>query len=148
LRRLLRVDRLCMVTRDYCGLLRKERLGGLDYFMIVFRAVILMEDCTDVRAYLLQMGVIRSEGLPGMRRRVADLYFLECIGWLIYYSYEYVKAESDEAKNRNKLAVVRYVLDIVISHNDFSGRKMELSNKAVSILGVISSLLNLYLVWK
>ena len=79
---------------------------------------------------------------------MADLYFLECIGWLLYYSYEYVKAESDEAKNRNRLAVVRYVLDIVISHNDFSGRKMELSNKAVSILGVISSLLNLYLVWK
>lgn len=137
-----------MVTRDYCGLLRKERLGGLDYFMIVFRAVILMEDCTDVKAYLIQMGVIRSDGLPEMRRRVADLYFLECIGWLIYYSYEYWKAESEEAKNKNKIAVVRYLLDIVISHNDFSGRRIEFSNKTVSILGVISSLLNLYLVWK
>lgn len=138
-----------MVIRDYWGCVIKERLSGLDYFMIVFRAVIVMEDCSDALAYLIQLKLVNWEGALGeLRKRIADLYFFECIGWLLYYSYEYVKADSEEGKRRNRIVIVRYVLDIVISHNDFSGRRMELGGKMISVLGVISSLLNLLLIWK
>lgn len=88
LRRLLRVDRICLVVRDYWMSANKEKLGGKDYFMTAFRAVLLLEDCSDVTAYLLQLGVLQCKGLLGqLRRRIADLYFLECVAWLFYHVY-------------------------------------------------------------
>jgi hypothetical protein len=150
LRRLLRVDRLCMVIRDYFGSMRKERLSGLDYFMLLFRALLLFEDCSDALAFLVQLGVLR--GGPGrlalLRRRVADLYFVECLGWLLYHSYEWWGSKPEEGGRRSRMVVARYLLDATTSHNDFSGRRTELSGKTVSILGLMSSLINLYLIWK
>lgn len=77
LRRLLRVDRFCLVVRDYVESVKKEEMNGFDWFMVAFRALLLLEDCSDMLAYLIQIGVIGGrKGLPLLRQRVADCYFL------------------------------------------------------------------------
>lgn len=99
-------------------------------------------------AYLIQMGAIRGrKGLPGLRQRVADCYFLECIGWLGLYCYQMLKAKGED--RRKKAAIVlRYLLDSIISHNDFSGRRHSLDLRITALLGVFSSLLNISLAWQ
>lgn len=91
-RRLLRVDRLCLVGRDTLACLKKDRLMKKDYLMTIFRGVLVTLDCSDVLAYLIQLKVVKGGQilLQRLRRRVADLYFLECICWLFYYSHEYL----------------------------------------------------------
>lgn len=43
---------------------------------------------------------------------------------------------------------VRYLLDAVTASNDFSYRKWSINPKIGAAIGTISSLLNLYLIWK
>lgn len=43
---------------------------------------------------------------------------------------------------------MRYILDTVISHNDFSRRSFTLDPKITSSMALLSSLLNIYLIWK
>lgn len=148
LRRLLRVDRFCLVVRDYVESVRKEEMSGVDWFMVGFRALLLLEDCSDMLAYLIQMGVINGrKGLGLLRQRVADCYFLECIGWLGLYSYQLLKAK-EEDRPKKATIVLRYLLDSLTSHNDFSSRIHTLDPRLSSLLGLLSSLLNLCLIWQ
>lgn len=148
LRRLLRVDRFCLVIRDYVDAVKKEEMTGVDWFMVAFRALLVLEDCSDMLAYLIQMGVIRGRrGLLGLRQSVADCYFLECIGWLGLYSYQMIKAKGADRRKKATI-VLRYLLDSIITHNDFSGRKHILDIRITTILGIFSSLLSLSLAWQ
>ena len=148
LRRLLRVDRFCLVLRDYAEAVKKEEMGGLDWFMVGFRALLVLEDCSDMLAYLIQMGALRGrKGLPVLRQRVADCYFLECVGWLGLYCYQLLKAKQEERPKKAAI-VLRYFLDSLISHNDFSGRRHSLDQRITAVLGVLSSLLSLGLAWQ
>jgi len=111
--------------------------------------MLLFEDFQDVLAFLIQFKVIKGERkLAGLRKNVADLYFVECLGWLAYYLYEWWKGGDEELKEKNKLSVLRYLLDSVVSHNEFSRRKYTLNPKLACLVGLVSSVLNVYLVWK
>lgn len=148
LRRLLRVDRFCLVVRDYVALGKKEEMSGVDWFMVAFRVLLLLEDCSDMLAYLIQMGVIGGrKGLPKLRQRVADCYFLECICWLGLYSYQLLKAKEEDRPKKAGI-VLRYFLDSLTSHNDFSARIYSLDQRLTALLGLFSSILNLCLIWQ
>lgn len=57
--------------------------------------MIFVEDTTDVRGFLLQFRVTKDQPvLLQLRKRIANLYFFECVGWLINYVHEYWRAES------------------------------------------------------
>lgn len=149
LRRLLRCDRLLMILREYTAFYKKERLSKVDKFMVLFKAMILFGDANDILAYLLHLRVLKNEKIiPSLKRNVANIYFLECIGWLIYHSYEYIRSKDEESRYKNKMMMIKYVLDTFTSHNDFSQRLFTANPKIISTIGFISSLLNLYLVWK
>lgn len=76
LRRLLRLDRLCLIFKEYVGYLKKKRLSTFDRFMIVFRTMLLCEDIHDVIAFLIQLRVLKGEGrIQQLRKTVADFYF-------------------------------------------------------------------------
>ena len=64
-------------------------------FLIAFKMMIFVEDITDMQAFFMQFRRNKSQyRLAQMKRRIANLYFFECVGWLINYVYEYWRAES------------------------------------------------------
>lgn len=138
-----------LIFKDYSNYYRRKKLSKFDYFLLVFKAMLFFEDSTDMKAFLIQLGVLKGSALvPAIKRRIANMYFLECLGWLVNYLHEYYRAENEEQRHRNAIVIVRYVLDSIISHNEFSLRCFTLEPKVTSILGVCSSILNIYLVWK
>jgi hypothetical protein len=55
--------------------------------MIMFKIMLLFQDLTDISAYLIQLKVIKADHLlADLRTRIGNLYFAECIGWLLYHS--------------------------------------------------------------
>lgn len=44
--------------------------------------------------------------------------------------------------------IIKYTLDTVLSHNDFSLRKFTLGVKDMSVIGICSSVFGLGLIWK
>lgn len=67
---------------------------------------------------------------------------------MCFYLYEYSRAETEEARHKNKMSVVRYLLDTVVSHNEFSKRRFTINPKVTCLIGLLSSLINISLVWK
>jgi len=48
--------------------------------------MIMVEDLTDLCSYLIQLKLLQKDHLlVGLRKNVANLYFFECMGWLIYH---------------------------------------------------------------
>lgn len=149
LRRLLRCDRLLMIIREYVNLSKKGKLSKLDKFMAIFKAMILLGDLSDLLAFLVQLGVsAQSRLLPSLKKNVANIYFLECLGWLCYHIYEYRHSREEEGRQKNKMMVYKYLLDAITSHNDFSARTFSLDPRLCACLAFASSFLNLYLIWK
>jgi hypothetical protein len=149
LRRLLRVDRFFFILKDVMSYRDKPRLKATDCTMLLFKFMIIYEDICDLRAYLMQLRIIRNASLmPALRTIVTDIYFFECVCWLIFYLHDYFTAESPEAKTRSAKIILRYSLDCISTHNDYSGRKFTINPKITCILGVISSIINLHVVWK
>lgn len=86
LRRILRVDRLVMLIKELIGFYKKKQLRNADQFMMIFKVMILLEDLSDLSCFLIQLKVIKKEHfLTNLRRNVANMYFLECVGWVIYH---------------------------------------------------------------
>lgn len=93
MRRLLRVDRLFQIVKDFVGYACKKKLRNMDRFMLLFKSMILVGDVSDLTAFLVQLKLMRGEDkIPALRQRVGDIYFLECVGWLVLHGYEYCKA--------------------------------------------------------
>jgi hypothetical protein len=46
------------------------------------------------------------------------------------------------------MAIIKYILDGLVAHNDFTKKSFTLDANVTSILGIISAALNLYLIWK
>jgi hypothetical protein len=46
------------------------------------------------------------------------------------------------------MAVIKYILDGLIAHNDFTHKMFKIDNKVTSLMSVTSGFLSLYLVWK
>jgi hypothetical protein len=96
-RRLLRVDRVLMLLKEFAAFSKKKHSSLSDKMMIIFKIMILLEDVTDLAAFLIQLKMLRGEHLLGeLRKRVALLYFLECVGWFIYHAKEYYKSRTEE----------------------------------------------------
>lgn len=53
----------------------------------------LVSDANDCFAYLMQLKVLKEYKLTSLKRNVADLYFVECLGWLSYYVMTYSSCE-------------------------------------------------------
>lgn len=86
IRRLLRIDRVTLLVKEYAAFFKKKDLSRTDKFMIIFKTMILLQDLTDLYSFMIQLKVIKKDHLlVTLRRRLANLYFLECIGWLIYH---------------------------------------------------------------
>lgn len=67
--------------------------------MIIFKAIILFGDLNDILAFLLQLKLIKKENLiPHLRKNVVNIYFFECLGWLIYHLYEHSRIKDEEAR--------------------------------------------------
>lgn len=118
LRRLLRVDRIFLIFKDLVGYAKKRKLSRFDTFFIPFKLMILVEDFTDLRLFMSQLTVIPSSvSISILRSKVSNLYFFECLGWLINYIREYIRCDKPEMKKKNLTVIIRYVLDSIISHN-------------------------------
>lgn len=64
--------------------------------MMIFKIMILLEDLTDLRAFLIQLKLVEGERLLGeLRKKVALFYFLECLGWFIYHAKEFYKSRTE-----------------------------------------------------
>ena len=149
IRRLLRIDRLISLVKEFAGFSKKKDLKTSDKCMIMFKVLLMIQDLTDLFSHLIQLKAIKKEHLlVHLRKRLANLYFMECIGWLIYHFTEYFNASTKEDKFKNKMAVIKYVLDGLIAHNDFSLKLFSTDSKITSLMSVTSGFLNLYLVWK
>lgn len=46
------------------------------------------------------------------------------------------------------MAIIKYLLDGLVAHNDFSHKLFTIESKLSTIISLISAALNLYLVWK
>jgi len=87
IRRLLRIDRLTMLAKEFLGFFKKKEMTTSDRCMIIFKAMIFIQDLTDLYSYMIQLKVIRKEKLlADLRKALANLYFFECLGWLVYHS--------------------------------------------------------------
>ena len=129
--------------------MKKRKLSGHDRCMVIFRIMLLTEDLHDIFAFLIQLRVLRCDRLlPTLRKRVLDIYFFECLGWVCFYLYEYFKSDSEESRYKNKMSVVRYLLDSLVSHNEFSRKLFHIDPKISCLIGLVSSCINVHLIWK
>ena len=75
-------------------------------------------------------------------------YFLECIGWFIFYLREYYRSKTEEDRFKNKMSMVKYTLDGLVAHNELAGKLFALEPTTTALLSLLSGSVNLYLVWK
>jgi hypothetical protein len=55
-------------------------------FLLAFKTMILVEDTTDMQAFFMQFRAKKNlYRLQQLRKRISNLYFFECVGWLINY---------------------------------------------------------------
>jgi hypothetical protein len=95
IRRLLRVDRLTTLVKEFTSYLKNKDLKTSDKFMIMFKVMIMIQDITDLYSLFIQLKVIKKEHLlVSLRKRLANLYFMECIGWLMFHLREYFKSST------------------------------------------------------
>ncbi len=88
-----------MIIKEQISNYRKGKLGKVDKAMVIFKLMILFSDLNDILSYLIQAKVVKNDKwLPALRTNVANIYFLECMGWLFYHSYEYLRSKSEESK--------------------------------------------------
>ena len=147
---MLRFNRLGANVKDYIKFPDKKCKTGRDYFDVCFKALMLCEDTMDVIAYLMQLKVIKEGNMLLLRKHISNLYFYECVVWSSLHIYELltkkdIKTPKDSLKK--KLYILKYILDSLTSHNDFSGRKFTFSLKVNTIIGLVSSLVGMILVW-
>jgi hypothetical protein len=117
--------------------------------MVIFKMMIIFGDFNDILAFFMQLKVISNDKLLGnLKRNVANIYFFECLGWLCYHIYEYSRSNDEQVKEKNKMMILKYVMDSLTSHNDYSNRMFTINPKLASCIGAVSSFLNLYLIWK
>lgn len=138
-----------MILKELVTFRKKAKVTKVDRCMMMIKMMILFGDMNDMLAYLIQLNVIeKRESLAKLRTNVANIYFLECLGWLIYHLYEYMRSKDEEAKRRNKLMIIKYTMDGLISHNDFSRKMFTINPKIISLIGLASSYFNLLSIWK
>lgn len=138
-----------MIIKELVTFHKKVRVSKVDRCMIIFKIMILFGDLNDMLAYLIQLNVFeKRESLAKLRKNVANIYFLECLGWLIYHLYEYMRSKDEEIRYRNKMMIIKYAMDALISHNDFSRKVFTIDPKIISLISLTSSYFNLYLIWK
>lgn len=117
--------------------------------MAAFKGLILIGDICDIFAYLIKLNIFKDNGkMAQLRKYVANIYFIECLGWLVYHSYLYLKAEDEEDMEKNKMMVSKYIMDALTSQNDSTIKVLAINPKVASLISVASSLLNLSLVWR
>jgi hypothetical protein len=59
-----------------------------------------------------------------------------------------MKDKTDEEKTNRINNIYKYVMDTILSHNDFSLRQVTFGVKSMSLLGMLSSVFGLGLIWK
>lgn len=140
---------MLIISKEYQHLSSKQHISKADGLMATFKALILIGDICDIIAYLMQLKIFKDNGkMALLRKYVANIYFLECLGWLGYHSYHYLKADDEEGKEKNKAMIYKYVMDALTSQNDSTLKVVDIRPKLASMIGVASSLLNISLVWK
>lgn len=75
-----------LIFKDYANYLKRKKLNRFDYFLLIFKAMIFFEDLTDMKVFLIQLGVLEGgPTVPALRKKIANIYFFECLGWLVNY---------------------------------------------------------------
>lgn len=140
---------MLIIAKEYRHLSSRQHISKTEALMAIFKALILAGDICDIIAYLMQLKVFKEGGkMALLRKYVANIYFIECLGWLGYHGCLYLKAEDEEGREKNKAMIYKYVMDALTSQNDSSLQVIPLSPRLASLIGVTSSLLNISLVWK
>lgn len=84
----MRYDRVLMVVKEHIGYIKKGRMTKIEKIMVFFKMMIIFGDFNDILAFFVQLKVVSNDKLlPKLRKNVANIYFLECLGWLIYHLY-------------------------------------------------------------
>ena len=60
MRRLLRVDRVLMMIKEFSAFAKKKHSSFADKLLMIFKIMLLAEDFTDLTAYLMQMKVMSA----------------------------------------------------------------------------------------
>jgi len=77
IRRLLRIDRVTLLVKEYATFFKMNERSKTDKFMIIFKTMILIQDLTDLYSFLIQLKVIKKDHLLlTLHRRLANLNFL------------------------------------------------------------------------
>jgi hypothetical protein len=138
-----------MLLKEFAAFSKKKDSSISDKLLILFKIMLLLEDITDLTSFLIQLRVLKGSHMLGeLRTRVATFYFFECVGWLIFYAREYYRSKTEEDRYKNKMSMIKYLLDGLCAHNELSGKIFHLEPKVTSMLSLLSSSVNLYLVWK
>jgi hypothetical protein len=99
LRRLLRFDRVLMIVKEHVGFYQKGRMTKIERIMVLFKIMIVFGDISDILSFFLQLKVISKEGMAEkLKKNVGNIYFLECLGWLIYHVFEYSRSSDEESR--------------------------------------------------
>lgn len=81
---------------------------------------------------------------------MVNFYFIECVLWTCQHIYDYFhkdhKTESEILARKKNIS--KYVMDMAVSHNEFSWKQFTISVKNLTLVSLISSIVGLNLVWK
>jgi hypothetical protein len=85
-----------MIIKEHVGYYKKGRLTKIEKIMVLFKIMVVFGDFNDIIAFFMQLKVVSNDKLlPKLKKNVANIYFLECVGWLIYYLYEYNRSTDE-----------------------------------------------------
>lgn len=150
LRRLLRINRVLILMKDFISYIHKTKKNRRDIFEIFFKSVMLFCDINDILLYLMQLNIIRERGINTLKKNIANFYFFQCCLWVIQQIYDlYIKNnQTKEQLQTRKINILKYSMDTMISHNDFSGKLFSIEQKNSCVLGLISSIIGFVLICK
>lgn len=75
LRRLLRINRVLILMKDFISHIHKTKKNRRDIFEIFFKSVMLFCDINDILLYLMQLNIIRERGINTLKKNIANFYF-------------------------------------------------------------------------
>ncbi len=75
LRRLLRVNRVLILMKDFISYIHKKQKNRRDIFEIFFKSVMLFCDINDILLYLMQLNIIQERGINTLKKNIANFYF-------------------------------------------------------------------------
>lgn len=80
-----------MIINEMIKRFKSQKSSGRKDLELVLKAYLLVLDSSRLILFLIRLGLIKHERLDStLKKYSANGYFLECLCWICFYTYDYL----------------------------------------------------------